>query len=46
MRPSRSSESGLEAHREVWEWSGGPPRVYKVVGRPTGRFESGREALP
>ena len=34
-RPSRRSGSDREALPEVWEWSGGSPRVPGVVGSPS-----------
>ena len=35
----------LEPLPDVWEWSGGPPECPGVVGKPSRRSESGREAL-
>ena len=55
-RPFQSSNSGLEALPQVREWSGGPsvgfqewsggtPAGPGVLGRPSCRSRSGREAL-
>ena len=38
------SGSGLEAHPDVHEWSGGPPGCPGVVERPSRMSGSGREA--
>ena len=39
------SGNGREALPEVREWSGGLPKGLEVVGRPSRRSGSGREAL-
>ena len=39
------SGSGLEALKDVCEWSGGPPRYPGVFGRPSRIPGSGREAF-
>ena len=44
-RPSQCLGCGREAHSEVLEWSGGPPKGPGVVGRPSLRSEHGRKAL-
>ena len=43
--PSWRAGRGWEALPEDWEWSGGPAKGPGVVGRPTQRVGTGREAI-
>ena len=44
-KTTRISGRGREAHPDVWEWPGDPPKCPGVIGRPSRMSGSGREAL-